>query len=488
MKTEAVLEKHNILIAEDENDIMEFLIDLLEEDYDITSAEDVPQALSKIDEKEFDIIITDLRMPGGSGLDVLEKAKYKSIYTEVIIMTGYGTLETVTKAMKLGITSYLLKPFSTHEFFSQVVRASASRKMNQCSSKIVDIIPEKYTELRDYARMLKYMQDFLFSISKTIDHQELISYILQEICDKANINSSYLIIKNENILNMYTYGLDQDLTGEDTKIIIEKGTEVWQEQPHFEKEKFIYPSKIPEKNHLLSKNPPETEIIFNFMISIPIMLRGQVFGVIFFSLESFHDLSESTSQYFHLIAKMTSSALDNAFYHLKTKKMAHQDGLTGLNNHQSFQTHLNKKLNQTQESKRPLSLILFDIDNFKKINDTYGHQVGDDVLRTIGLLLSEDTRMDDIASRYGGEEFTLILPETTLEQGFAVAERIRELVATQTYIDSNEKPFTVTISLGLSIYDGKGEVTNKDLINEADSALYEAKRSGKNKTIVYEKK
>ena len=96
--------------------------------------------------------------------------------------------------------------------------------------------------------------------------------------------------------------------------------------------------------------------------------------------------------------------------------------------------------------------------------------------------------MDDIASRYGGEEFTLILPETTLEQGFAVAERIRELVSTQTYIDSNEKPFTVTISLGLSIYDGKGEVTNKDLINEADSALYEAKRSGKNKTIIYEKK
>ena len=107
------MEKHHILIAEDENDIMEFLIDLLEEDFRITSVPDVPAGLQKIEEQEFDIVITDLRMPGGSGLDILAKAKQKSKDTEVIIITGYGTLETVTEAMKLGISSYLLKPFST---------------------------------------------------------------------------------------------------------------------------------------------------------------------------------------------------------------------------------------------------------------------------------------------------------------------------------------------------------------------------------------
>ena len=120
---EVHLEKHHILIAEDENDIMEFLIDLLEEDFKITSVPDVPAGLEEIEKQEFDIVITDLRMPGGSGLDILARAKQKSKDTEVIIITGYGTLETVTEAMKLGISSYLLKPFSTQEFFGQVIRA-----------------------------------------------------------------------------------------------------------------------------------------------------------------------------------------------------------------------------------------------------------------------------------------------------------------------------------------------------------------------------
>ena len=196
------MEKHHILIAEDENDIMEFLIDLLEEDFKITSVLDVPAGLEEIEKQEFDIVITDLRMPGGSGLDILARAKQKSKDTEVIIITGYGTLETVTEAMKLGISSYLLKPFSTQEFFGQVIRASSSRKIAQRSMQIIDVIPEEHKELREYARLLKDMQDYLLNISTTIDHEEIILLLLKEVSEKANIEDTYLIIKNENILSL----------------------------------------------------------------------------------------------------------------------------------------------------------------------------------------------------------------------------------------------------------------------------------------------
>lgn len=479
------MEKHHILIAEDENDIMEFLIDLLEEDFRITSVPDVPAGLQKIQEQEFDIIITDLRMPGGSGLDILAKAKQKSKDTEVIIITGYGTLETVTEAMKLGISSYLLKPFSTQEFFGQVIRASSSRKIAQRSMQIIDVIPEEHKELREYARLLKHMQDYLLNISTTIDHEEIILLLLKEVSEKAKIEDTYLIIKNENILSLYTYGLDSDLPEEESKKIIEKASEIWKEQPHFEKEKFVYPTVIPSKNHLLSIDSSLMEIKFDFTISIPIMLRGQVYGVIFFSLESFHELSASNSQYFHLISKMSSQALDNAFFHLKTKKMAHQDGLTGLHNHQSFQRLLTENMNKSKKAKSELSLILMDIDNFKKINDTYGHQVGDDVLKEIGKILIDDTRKGDEPARYGGEEFAVVLPSTPIDQGVLVSERIREHVEKASFKDKDNNTFKVTISLGISSFTHAEDKSEKTLINESDQALYKAKHSGKNQTIVF---
>jgi diguanylate cyclase (GGDEF)-like protein len=359
--------------------------------------------------------------------------------------------------------------------------------MNQRSLQIIDVIPEEHADLRDYARILKNMQDYLLNISKTINHEEIITLILKEICDKAEVDDSYLIIKNDNKLSIFTYGISQDISDQENKKIIDKATEIWQEQPHFEKEQFIFPTKITPENHLQSNKEPLKESQFNFMISIPIMLRGQVFGVLFFSLESFHDLSETTSQYFHLISKMSSSSLDNAFYHLKTKKLAHLDGLTGLNNHQAFQARLTQRIKLTQEEKSPLSLILFDIDNFKKVNDSYGHQSGDEVLKRIGKILREDTRIIDFPARYGGEEFIIILPETNISQGHRVSERIRELIEGQKFKDTKGNLFAVTISLGLTSFEGPELISNKDIINQADQALYEAKRKGKNQTIIFEK-
>jgi diguanylate cyclase (GGDEF)-like protein len=132
-------------------------------------------------------------------------------------------------------------------------------------------------------------------------------------------------------------------------------------------------------------------------------------------------------------------------------------------------------------------LILFDIDNFKKVNDSYGHQSGDEVLKRIGKILREDTRIIDFPARYGGEEFIIILPETNINQGHRVSERIRELIEGQKFKDTKGNLFAVTISLGLTSFEGPELISNKDIINQADQALYEAKRKGKNQTIIFEK-
>ncbi|MEC7181862.1 MAG: GGDEF domain-containing protein, partial [Bdellovibrionota bacterium] len=137
------------------------------------------------------------------------------------------------------------------------------------------------------------------------------------------------------------------------------------------------------------------------------------------------------------------------------------------------------------KGKSEVSLILIDIDNFKKINDTYGHQIGDEVLKILGKILKDDTRKGDEPARYGGEEFAVILPDTPIDQGVLVSERIREHVEKETFHDKENRPFNVTISLGISSFIHSENKTEKALISESDQALYKAKSSGKNQTIIF---
>ena len=127
-------------------------------------------------------------------------------------------------------------------------------------------------------------------------------------------------------------------------------------------------------------------------------------------------------------------------------------------------------------------MIMIDIDFFKHINDTYGHQVGDDILKSMAIVIQRQVRDVDILARYGGEEFAVLMPQTALRQAETVAERIRHAVE-QNEFDAPEGKIRLTISLGISAYP-EGDIKNQtELVQVADSALYEAKKSGKNKVV-----
>ena len=162
------------------------------------------------------------------------------------------------------------------------------------------------------------------------------------------------------------------------------------------------------------------------------------------------------------------------------------DALTGLNNRRQFEVRLSEQYAAANRQNAPLCAIMIDIDFFKKFNDTYGHAVGDAVLKTVANVIKENLREYDIPSRYGGEEFCILLPQTSLEEAKVVAERLRSAVEKETVtIDAVSKPLQVTISVGLAELDIKDLA--EDLYMKADSALYQAKETGKNKVVVYTK-
>ncbi|MDQ1443830.1 MAG: hypothetical protein QOI20_294, partial [Acidimicrobiaceae bacterium] len=176
-------------------------------------------------------------------------------------------------------------------------------------------------------------------------------------------------------------------------------------------------------------------------------------------------------------ASHASLALRNAWLLEQVQKMATTDGLTGIANRRSFDIGLERELSRAFRNDSPLTVVLLDLDHFKQLNDTYGHQVGDEVLRMVGGALSEHCRDFDMAARYGGEEFAVIMPGCDEAESVEAAERLRRVVA------QADSPVAVTASFGVATYPGNGSTVD-DLIKAADDALYQSKRAGRDRVTV----
>lgn len=179
------------------------------------------------------------------------------------------------------------------------------------------------------------------------------------------------------------------------------------------------------------------------------------------------------------ILKFLTGADAEAKYHEEIYRMTIVDGLTQIHNKRYLYEALEREVIRARRHERPVSLIIFDIDFFKRINDQYGHLAGDYVLRELARVVQARIRRDEIFARYGGEEFVIVLPETPLEGATSLAENLRARVAEHSFVFQGER-IPTTISIGCALLT-ESDKTATDLIQRADEKLYEAKRSGRNR-------
>ncbi len=194
--------------------------------------------------------------------------------------------------------------------------------------------------------------------------------------------------------------------------------------------------------------------------------------------------TEHEVEIFSILANQIAVSLDNAKMYQRVEEMAVTDGLTGLYNHRKFQELLGEELKRSERHPQSLSLLLVDIDHFKRINDKYGHPVGDSILKKLSQVLRESVREIDHPCRYGGEEFALILVNTNSKGAFRMAERIRKNVAKSNFRLENGERIEVAISTGIATYPDDSR-SQQELIDRADQALYHAKQKGRNLCFAY---
>lgn len=224
--------------------------------------------------------------------------------------------------------------------------------------------------------------------------------------------------------------------------------------------------------------------IKNILI-IPLLLREETIGeIILANRTGAEEFSQEDEDMLLTFGFHAAFALEKARLHQEVKELATIDGLTGLYNHRAFQERLESEIERARRFGLRLSLLMLDIDFFKRLNDTYGHSFGDEILRRIGCRIVESIRNIDLAARYGGEEFAVILPETSLEGAVVTAERIREAIKDYR-MTHGEDVISVTVSVGISTYPVDA-LSRKDLIEKADVALYQAKNTGRDKICTFQ--
>lgn len=287
---------------------------------------------------------------------------------------------------------------------------------------------------------------------------EKIGVVLQENID----SEKYLLYSSKGYDNRTITALNP--FGEDSEFI-----KHMQSNNYPQEMQFIRALPIPEEE-MKQIELLEPELI------VPMHSKNQLNGILFLGKKySDEPFTKDEKDFIRNIARFSATAVENSrLYHMAT-----QDRMTRLFVHHYFQERLLEELTRCRRHSIPLSLIMMDIDHFKLFNDTWGHQQGDSVLKSVASIIKSSIRNHDIPARYGGEEFAIILPETKLEDAVSIADRLRVNVDEYNF-PGQEEPLHVTVSLGVSQFDPEIDPSKEELIKRVDDALYCAKKGGRN--------
>lgn len=246
--------------------------------------------------------------------------------------------------------------------------------------------------------------------------------------------------------------------------------------------KYILSNDRPESKNKLSELT-RTEGIRCF-ICLPFISQTQPLGVLYLYRDDRDTFLPEEIELLATFSHLAAIAAENTLLHSKTVRLAETDALTGLLNRRAFEDRIKVEHQRSQRYGKAFSLMMLDIDHFKKVNDTYGHVAGDAVLKSLAAILTQQVRDIDSVARFGGEEFVIILPETDGSGAKIMAERIRKTIAGSPFTLPDGVKIDVTVSIGISCFPHCA-INTEALLERADQALYLAKNSGRNQVFLY---
>jgi diguanylate cyclase (GGDEF)-like protein len=316
--------------------------------------------------------------------------------------------------------------------------------------------------------MLENMYETTRTLSSILDLEQLLNEILNVARDVLQVSKCSILLVESSGYNLCIYA-----------------------QLNFRKKDIFNPPKIiPGKNpgdlaSHMAASYNEKLIIggdrSKRLLELPLISHGKVLGLLQIEPQQNQEIGEKDRKNFTILANSTAIAIDNALLHMKMQELTVIDELTGLYNYRYFRLKLTDEIRRADRYHQPLSILMIDVDHFKKINDSQGHQTGNIILQEIVSIIKHSVRDVDIVSRYGGEEFMVLLPQTAIKHALSIAERMRAYVEKSFFTNSQgQRDIRATVSIGAVIYPD-GVASAEQLLIKVDQAMYQAKNSGRNR-------
>ena len=465
-----------ILVIDDSEAVRTTLRDILvSAGYDVEVAEDGEEGLAKAKAERPSLVITDVLMPGLDGFQFLRKVKGNAALRDVpvIFYTGsYLDQQDQELARRIGVSRYMTKPVKAPEIIRTVKEILSEGKQGHPSG--TSPMP-----LEEPVFLKVYNERLVSKLKSTIQENERARLFLE--CIMEGLGDGVIVIDRDYTILDANVAAAASLGVEKSDMIGRKCFEVaHRRQTHCEGMKIVCPhTQIFERDEKIVKvlhthydaHGEEHQIEIT---ASPVKNR---YGEIFAMVETHRDIMEKKSddELVKLIKRLNETRT-----HLQ--QAAITDDLTGLRNRRYIVERLEEEFQRAKRTGRPLSLIMLDIDNFKKINDLNGHPFGDLVLQIVSVRLKEALRKHDLIGRVGGEEFLVVCPESTIDDAAVVAERIRKIIQREAIGDGVRKAI-VALSAGVTMLRDDDRSSDK-FFSRADTALYKAKEQGRNQVAV----
>ncbi len=476
-----------ILIADDSPFILSFLEEVLKGDgNDVKAVKNGIEALESIFYEPPDIAILDVIMPYMTGYQVVRVLKSDPITKDipVILLTSKGDQADKFWGKHVGAEYYIVKDDDIENILRNIkeVISKVEKRINKKVTK--PKIKRKYSPLNILSKVNDMLDRKLYELVIMNKIGNLVSRISNfEILCKEFV-SFFRQIFDFSILSVV---IDSEegavaITFIEKKISEEKYEDFKREIMRFvftgsnEENKITKEFVFGDENIIKKSVKPSYGEILNYKVKDD----GKVVGVIAMATEEEKFFSRDEKERFEQIAAYSFLVIHSAFLYKKVRELSIYDGLTEIYNRRYIMELLVKEFRVALRYKRPFSIIMIDIDHFKKVNDTFGHQMGDTVLKEVSYVIKSALRDVDDVGRYGGEEFLVILPNTDLEGARNLSERLRESVENHK-IPGAPDELKVTISLGYASYPESNANTYSELIKIADCGLYRAKEKGRNR-------
>lgn len=454
------MEKTNILIVDDDPVSLTVLENMLQRnDLNIVRANSGAEALDLSENIEFALALVDVQMPGMNGFEAAEKIRKTDKNTElpVIFISAVSTeKQFVLQGYESGAVDYLIKPFDQFLLTSKV---NIFCKLFEQKKLLAD----KNSELAQVNSQLQVEISERKTVEKKLKESET-KY--RKLFEKSN--DALLITDRTRILDCNA---------------------AMAELFHFKTKTSLLKTHFFELFPELQTDGEKSEDKLNGMIDLALQQGSHKFESLCLRVD---DLPFTTEILMTAIPMGKKTVLHTVIRDITQRKESEQrlisqairDPLTGLFNRRYLEESLERELSKAKRHEKSLAIIMLDADHFKMFNDTYGHLAGDVILRNMGTHLVKYSRKEDIACRYGGEEFVLVLPETSDDVATQRAEDLRKIVETGKTIKYRHQTLpTVTISLGVAVFPKNGSSVD-ELISAADKALYRAKEQGRNQVVV----